>query len=221
MEQQLAVPDIETVICAFSEEHVARLTGLSKGQLRAWDRSGFFVPHYAYEDRRAAYSRVYSFRDVVGLRTIAILRQKYRVSHGELRKVAEELVRRGYGDWATTSLFVVKRQVHFRRPGTNEVEGVWDGQLAMIPIIDVINDVSEKVEELQRRPKDQIGKIEKHRYVVRNASVMAGTRIPTAAIRRFSEAGYTVDQILKEYPSLTRRDIIAALSYERKLAYSA
>jgi uncharacterized protein (DUF433 family) len=44
--------------------------------------------------------------------------------------------------------------------------------------------------------------------------VVAGTRIPTRAIRNFKKAGYTVDQIIAEYPDLTPRDIEAALKYE-------
>src|SRR3546814_1264985 len=36
----------ESIVRAFGEEHVSRLTGLSVGQLRAWDRRGFFSPHY-------------------------------------------------------------------------------------------------------------------------------------------------------------------------------
>ena len=33
----------DNIVRAFGEDHVVRLTGLSRGQLRAWDRSGFFV----------------------------------------------------------------------------------------------------------------------------------------------------------------------------------
>ncbi len=212
------MPEAGNIVRAFNEEHVARLTGLSRGQLRAWDRRGFFKPDYADEDRHSAYSRVYSFRDVVGLRTIAVLMKDYKVSLRELRKVADELMRRGYDHWADTKLYVVKRQVHFRRPGTRDVEGVWDGQLAMLPIIDVINDVEARVADLQKRPKSQFGQIERHKHVVRNAPVIAGTRIPTASIRRFHEAGYTLDQILAEYPSLTRKDVEAALAHEKGLA---
>jgi DNA-binding transcriptional MerR regulator len=68
-----------TLIAAFSEEHVVRLTGLTHGQLRSWDRAGFFQPRYAYEDRHVPYSRVYSFQDVVGLRTIAVLMKEYKI----------------------------------------------------------------------------------------------------------------------------------------------
>ncbi len=181
----------------------------------------FFSPRYAYENRRSAYSRVYSFRDVVGLRTIAVLMMQYRVSLQELRKVAVELVRRGYEDWVGLRLYVVKKKVHFQHPSSQDVEGVWDGQYAMLPIIDVINDIEERVRDLQQRSASQYGKIEKHKYVVRNASVIAGTRIPTAAIRRFHDAGYTVSQILREYPSLSEQDVHAALDHEQRLARRA
>ena len=209
------------VIQAFSEDHVTRLTGLSYGQLRSWDKLGFFAPNYAYEDRYAPYSRIYSFKDVVGLRTIAVLMKEHRVSLQQLRKVAAELVRRGYGHWADLKLYVLKRQVHFRPPGTSDIEGVWDGQLAMVPVIDVINDVEQRVRQLHQRSDDQRGQVERNKYVVRNAAVVAGTRIPTAAIRRFREAGYSTAQILKQYPTLTAEDVEAALLHETGLARSA
>lgn len=210
-----------TLIAVFSEDHVERLTGLTKGQLKSWDRAGFFAPRYAYEDRHAPYSRVYSFQDVVGLRTIAVLMKHYRISLQQLRKVAQELIRRGYGHWAEVKLYVLKRQVYFRRPKSSEVEGVWDGQLAMVPVIDVINDVESRVRELKKRDDSQLGHIERHKHVVRNSTVVAGTRIPTAAIRRFKEAGYSIQQIVKQYPTLTVKDVQAALVHEEGLARSA
>jgi uncharacterized protein (DUF433 family) len=210
-----------TIIAAFSEDHVERLTGLTKGQLKSWDRAGFFAPRYAYEDRHAPYSRVYSFQDVVGLRTIAVLMKDYRISLQQLRKVAQELTRRGYSHWAEVKLYVLKRQVYFRRPKSDEVEGVWDGQLAMVPVVDVINDVEARVQELRKRDNSQFGHIERHKHVVRNSTVVAGTRIPTAAIRRFKEAGYSIPQIVKQYPTLTIEDVQAALVHEEGLARSA
>jgi uncharacterized protein (DUF433 family) len=212
---------VASVLQAFTEDHVIRLTGLSRSQLRAWDRIGFFKPDYAYEDRHQPYSRIYSFQDVVGLRTIAVLRQRYRISLQQLRRVATELTARGFGHWAEIKLYVVKGQVHFRRPGSQDVEGVWDGQLAMVPVIEVILDVEDRVRDLRKRKTDQLGHIERHKFVVRNASVIAGTRIPTAAIRRFREAGYSVDQIIRQYPTLTKEDVEAAIAHEERLARSA
>lgn len=210
-----------TLIAAFSEEHAVRLTGLTHGQLRSWDRAGFFQPRYAYQDRHVPYSRVYSFQDIVGLRTIAVLMKQYGVSLQKLRKVAEELIRRGYERWADVRLYVIKGQVHFRPPASIDIEGVWDGQLAMVPVIDVISDVEARVQELKKRDEQQLGHIERNKYVARNSAVVAGTRIPTAAIRRFKEAGYTIEQIMKQYPSLTQEDVQAALAHEKGLARSA
>lgn len=209
------------VYSAFSEGHVAQLTGLSKWQLRAWDKAGFFRPRYAYEDRSAPYSRVYSFTDLVGLRTVAVLRKQYHVSMNELRRVAEELMRRGFSNWAEIKLHVVKGQVHFVDPGTRNVEGVWDGQYAMLPIVEVIDGLERDVARIRRRDPRLVGRVEQHKFVMRNAEVVAGTRIPAGAIRRYHEAGYTTAQILAEYPTLTRRDVEAALEVEPQQARSA
>ena len=46
-----------------------------------------------------------------------------------------------------------------------------------------------------------------------NAVVIAGTRIPVNTIKRFSDHGYSVEQIIKEYPTLTEVDIKAAIAY--------
>ena len=81
----------KSIVAAFSEEQVERLTGLTKAQLRYWDKTGFFAPKFADENRRRAYSRLYSFKDVVALRTISILRNQHNVPLQHLRKVAEKL----------------------------------------------------------------------------------------------------------------------------------
>ncbi|HEX9648262.1 MAG TPA: MerR family transcriptional regulator, partial [Alphaproteobacteria bacterium] len=116
----------DNVVRAFSESHVERLTGLSKGQLRYWDKTGFFSPRYGYENRRSPYSRVYSFRDVVGLKTLAILRKDYRVSLQHLRQAASELSRLRDDLWAGTTLYVADRKVYFKEPDTGRIRGAVD-----------------------------------------------------------------------------------------------
>jgi len=77
----------------------------------------FFSPQFAYEDRFVPYSRVYSFQDVVGLRTIAVLMKDYGISLQQLRKVARELISKGFGHWAELKLYVVKKTGAFSSPG--------------------------------------------------------------------------------------------------------
>jgi DNA-binding transcriptional MerR regulator len=66
----------QTVIAAYSEGQAARLTGISVGQLRYWDRTEFFRPEFACEERRAAFSRIYSYLDLISLKVIARLRDE-------------------------------------------------------------------------------------------------------------------------------------------------
>jgi DNA-binding transcriptional MerR regulator len=77
------------IITAFTDEQVSKLTGISVGQLRYWDRTDFFKPEFAYEERRDAFSRVYSYLDLVSLKIIARLRS--RVPLQRLRIVKQQL----------------------------------------------------------------------------------------------------------------------------------
>lgn len=45
-----------------------------------------------------------------------------------------------------------------------------------------------------------------------------GTRIPVHQIVRMLANGDTIDDLLKEYPSLSREDILACLNYAAALA---
>ena len=207
----------DNVIRAFSADHVVRLTGLTKRQLGEWDKTGFFKPQHAHDNRRSPYSRIYSFRDVVGLRVVSVLRNQHEVSMQHLRKVAEKLSNQDYAFWAREILYVLNREVYFHEPGTQQVRSIVKGQYAAtFPLEPIIGEMRTAVAKLRERTTDKIGKIEQHRLVMHNAPVIAGTRIPTGAIRRFKEAGYSIDAIMKEYPSLTRPDVEAALAFENK-----
>jgi uncharacterized protein (DUF433 family) len=202
--------EITSIVSAFTTDQVMKLTGLTMRQLAYWDKLGFFSPQYAAEDRRLPYARIYSFKDVVGLRTLSVLKNEYKCSLPHLREVAEELSSYSEAPWAEITLYVWKRKVQFKEPDTGRVRGVVDRQYAMLPIRSVMEDVRRAADQLRHRQADQIGKIEKHRYVSHQAEVISGTRIRVATIRRFIEAGYSTELILKEYPTLTAADIEAA-----------
>jgi len=207
----------DTIIRAFSEEHVERLTGLTPAQLRYWDRTGFFAPSYADPNRRVAYSRIYSFKDIVALRVLSVLRNQYSVPLQHLRKVAENLSHLADDRWTSTTLYVLNKKVVFHEPGTGLPQEVVSGQYVIgLLLKTIISDTTRDVEKMHHRDPAKVGHVERSRLVNRNAWVVGGTRIPTAAIRRFKEAGYTVDQIIAEYPDLKPRDIEAAILHEEK-----
>jgi uncharacterized protein (DUF433 family) len=216
----MTVTDNERVIRAFTEEQVARLTGLSERQLRYWDRTGFFRPAFGEENRRVAYSRVYSFKDVCALRVIAALRKQHRVPLTHLRKVANELSHLADAKWTSCELFVLNRRVVFVEPGTQRYREIVSKQYVApgLPLGEVVAGVRHDIAHLNRRGSDERGRIEKIRNVQGSVPVVAGTRIPVRTIRHFHEDGYSVDDILAEYPSLSKADVDAALRYKDETA---
>lgn len=218
----MSTTELRNVVTAFSEEQVGRLTGLTKAQLRYWDDTNFFAPKLADKDRRRAYSRLYSFKDVVALRTLSMLRNQYEVPLQHLRKVAEKLSHLADDLWTKTTLYVLNKKVVFHEPGTGLPREVVSGQYVIgILLKTIISDLKKDVAKMHRRDPNKIGQVERSRYVNRNHWVVGGTRIPTATIRRFREAGYTMSQIIAEYPDLKVRDIKAALLHEEKESSAA
>lgn len=206
--------EISNVVAAFSEEQVERMTGLTKGRLRYWARTDFFCPSFVEEEQRLAFSRFYSFKDVVALRTLEMLRVQNSVPLQHLRKVAAKLSHLKDDLWTKTTLFVVNKEVSFVNPETGKPEGVLSGQYLLgIPLRQVIEDTSAEIIAISRRREETVGHVARTRSIVRNAWVVAGTRIPLGAIRRLYEDGYSDIQIIEEYPVLKPEDIRAALTH--------
>lgn len=206
----------QQVVAAFSDEQASSLTGITKNQLRYWDQIGFYHPSYGEDNRRIAFSRVYSFRDIVALRVLHVLRNQYNVSLQHLRDVSEKLGGSDVEKWIGVKLYVLNRKVVWIEPETELAQEVAAGQY-IVPLIlqTVISDTENDIRGLiRKRDQSSIGKIERSRYVVHNAPVLSGTRIPVSAIKRFAEAGYNTAQIIEEYPDLSEEDIEAALAYK-------
>lgn len=207
------------VIAAFSEEQTARLTGVTKSQLRYWDKTDFYKPSYSEENRRIPFSRIYSFKDIVALRILNVLRNQYNVSLPHLRRVSDKLshLEADPDRWTKSTLYVLNKQVIWHEPETDMPQEVVSRQyvLPTVSLQSVVSDTKRDIAKYRTpRDKSQFGHIERNRYVNHNLPVLAGTRIPVNAIKRFSEAGYSDDEILSEYPDLTIHDINAALEYK-------
>ena len=201
----------------FSAEHACKLTELSPRQLRYWDQTGFFSPQYADDNRRRPYSRVYSFRDLVGLRVIAVLRKRHRIPLQVLRRVGHYIANAPESSWANIMCYVSGRDVFFDDPNTGALLSGRQLQPSLrIAMRQIASEVSRRAERLRRRSPKDIGAITNHRYIVHNASVLSGTRIPTVAVWNYHSAGHGVRQILREFPSLKRRDVLAECHRPRR-----
>jgi uncharacterized protein (DUF433 family) len=101
-------------------------------------------------------------------------------------------------------------------PGSGvAIEPRGEGQAVLsISLEPIASDMREAAARLRERHDDQLGRIVRNRYVVHNAWVIAGTRIPTEAIWNFHEAGYDSAAIIREYPRLHPKDVEAAIEFE-------
>jgi len=195
-----------TVLRAFSEDMVSKLTGLSTGQLRSWDRSGLFVPSLADDNRRLPYSRAYSFMDLASLRVISTLKFEHGVSTQHLKKAARRLKELGRDDWASQSIYVLKKEVVFENDGRLEVAATGQGVLK-IPLKVAFQSVQKDVDALFRRDKSKVGHLSKTRHIMGGEEVVAGTRIPIRSIRSYIDMGLSDQRILTDYPDLKQADI--------------
>ncbi|TAK21454.1 MAG: DUF433 domain-containing protein [Chloroflexota bacterium] len=203
-------------ILAFSPDQVCRLTSLSDRQLRYWDKTEFFSPEFRAQIQRSPQARVYSFRDVVGLRAIAELLKVHKVPLQQLRKVDARLDERYRDPWANLVFWVGGRRVLFEdeQRAISTPDGA--GQKAMpFDLARIRGEVTRAIADMRRRRQHDVGTVERDRGVAENRPVLAGTRIPTRAIWEFYAAGYRSADIVEQYPSLTLIDVEAAIDFER------
>lgn len=197
-------------IAVFSDEQAERLTGVSRAQLRYWARDGFFSPQFEASKTGIP---VYSFRDLACLKVLNTLRNKAKVPLQELRRAKERLSHLGDDLWAKTTLFVFGKKVVFQDTSTGTLEEASTGQkIFKVVLAAVTHDIERAVIELHTRTK--FGEITRKKTVMRNQPVIADTRIPVRAIKSFHEAGYSIDQIIQQYPSLTPQDVESAIYFE-------
>lgn len=201
-------PANQELLRSFSIDHAERVTGLSKLRLERWDRLGLFSPEAVDpSDKGNPYSRVYTFNDLVGLRTLALLVGTYRVPLREIRGAYQKLSKLVKNPWSDTPLSVCKRQIVFDLHG--QPRNVTDGQAVLkhIPLPEIADEVAKRTQALRTRRKDQIGTTERRKFFLHNTTVLAGTRIPVKAVESFIGEGYSDKAIVEEYPSLTRADV--------------
>lgn len=208
-------PKMGATLSAFSEDHVERLTGVSKAQLRYWDRTDFFSPTFDGEQWDSSLMRVYSFKDVASLRVLNRLRNKEGVSLHHLREVKQLLHLHGESAWSGVRLFVFDKRVAWVDPTSGHPQEMVSGQFVVTEVVldDILADLRQAVASLNVRAKQNIGRVEQVRSVSQHANVIAGTRIRVKDILSFQRVGYSVDQILEEYPDLTREDVLGALKF--------
>jgi uncharacterized protein (DUF433 family) len=202
----------------FSLDTTARITGVQRDRLRYWAKHGVLAPSLVYEPG-VRYGYLYSFQDLVSLRTLKNLRDEYHFSLQSLRPIGECLRDFYEQPWAELKFFVYEDQLAFTDAEKQQLISASQFGQAMLETVRVdLQEVSQTVERAaealwQRSPND-VGQIVRRRYVFQNKPVVAGTRLPISLIRQYVDEGYSVDEILETYPFLRAQDIHSALEWE-------
>lgn len=198
-----------TILGAFSEEQVSRLTGLSRGQLRSWNRRGFIRPEFKVGDNpRRPFTYIYSFKDLLKLRVLNQLRNVHSVPMRELERVERELENMGDEKWTSQRLWVANRKVVFEEPESLRKREIASKQfVAEIALEVVVTDARKDIAKLNERGDDQVGSTIKKRYLHSSERVFQGTRIPVSAVIGYLDAGFSDRQIIKRLPDLKVADI--------------
>lgn len=211
--------NLATDVGAFTEAQAARVTGLSVRQLRQWARTGMFPATHTAEGGGGR--RIYSFRDLVGLRTLAAIREVGRVSLTRLREAAGWLKREHETPWSSLKFWVgPKGTLYFGDPKSGAPISAGPPYQAGIPVAldEIVAQVRQQASALRHRAPADVGQIARYRGVMGNARVFAGTRILVQTVAEMLEDGVGVEEILREFPTLTAADVAAARPAQRRSA---
>jgi len=147
----------------FNAQAVMRLTDLTHRQLVHWDSKGLLKPSI----RPAAGSgsrRVYSFEDVVSLRSLAQMRRA-GLSLQALRRVVERLRQRHKKPLASLQLTVQGKRIFIRTDTPKTVEEITaSGQLTMVlPVGEIVRQLNAQV-TLISAPRPFVVRVGGHDY---------------------------------------------------------
>lgn len=204
-------------LIAFDLVAVSRVTGLTRSQLVRWDRSGFLSPTFADPNRRRPGSRIYSKDDVVALGIVARLRQA-GVPLSEIKPVLPRLAPDDSGAWTAPAIHVVGGRMFFSRHDAVQALGPSDRATTMqtIDLASVLAEIEGAIGRLSERLPEEIGQVVRRRGVMQGVPIIAGTPIPTETIVWFHDHGYSLAEILENFPRLTPKDVEAAVAFENQ-----
>lgn len=202
---------LTSVIRGFGINTAARLSSLSANQLLTWDKTGFFCPALANEDRSLTHSRIYSFKDVLALKVLSKLKNEYHVSTQHLKKAKDWLGLLDDNEWSERELYVDKFRRRVAIPGDTEAgrDAETGQKLFAFALGPVRDELIKEIEADNRRSNDEVGHFAKAKGHVNSLETLAGTRIPVSSVLSFIEAGFSDKEILSQYPSLKLKDISA------------
>lgn len=191
-------------VVVFTEAKVRALAGISKRQLRYWARD---LARPVIDKKITVHRgvRLYDYDGVLTVMVLAELKGRGK-SLQYLRQVArlieEEGLRFPELRFATSG-----SRVHFQRP-TGEWQDAERNQAIDADIVP-LRPLREKVDRSMQRDPSSVGKTERRRGAMGSKELVAGTRVPVAAVRRYLDRGISDAEVLEAFPMLDPADVEA------------
>lgn len=207
---------------AYTADRAAALSGVPKSTIHWWAREGVLVPSVS-----ARKQRLWSFTDLMALRTIYWLRRRKLSDSGvdvpatsmpAVRAALTSLAKLDLPLWNAGRPSVLvdgQGNVHLRTPHGVQTP---EGQVELADVLDLIApfDTLEGArgpDLYQPRPELRIvpGRLSGSPHI-------AETRVETRALAALVEDGYSFDDIAALYPYLTSGQVQQAIDLEQQLA---
>lgn len=193
---------------AVTRDAAARIAGLSIRQLDYWAGTGLVEPSVDTRMSPGRRVRLYGFVDLLALLVASELKAR-KISLQHIRAIVAHLRSRGYPNPLTQLRFAtVGREVYFMHD-----DGSWEGDLQPDQVVlhEVLNldPLRRRIAAGAQRDTALAGRVERRRGAMGSKPLLAGTRVPVDTIRRYLDAGRTVEQVLDSFPTLTAADVEA------------
>lgn len=199
---------VDERLLAVPRDAAARIAGLSLRQVDYWADTGLVSPTVDQRVSPGQRVRLYGFIDLLALLVAAELRKR-GVSLQHIRQIVAHLESRGYDEPLTQLRFAtIGNRVYFQHE-----DGTWEGDLHADQLVfhQVLNlePLRRRISDAARRDEGMVGRVERRRGVLGGKPVLAGTRVPVQTVRRYLDAGRSIDDVLQAFPALSRPDVEA------------
>ena len=200
----------------FTVTEAAQITGVPRSTLDYWTRTELVTP-----SQRQARPRLFSFRDLRDIKVAVELRDQ-GVKTRDIRAALNYVRANSIANSLSFATFHFDIDAGLVVPFPEPTESGYDvvaphkrgTRLLTVDPEEILSDLglTSDASVLELRPHERI----RINPEVRGGTpVIEGTRIPARLVFEMVEAGATTDEIREAYPSLTSRDIDAAVEWER------
>jgi DNA-binding transcriptional MerR regulator/uncharacterized protein (DUF433 family) len=191
-----------------TKDRAAFISGLSPRQVDYWSKTGLVQPSVDVRLTPHRPIRLFSFVELMSLMVAAELRRR-GISLQHIRSIVAYLRAQGFEQPLSELTFATEGSKVY----IQHADGTWDsaakpGQGVLHQVIE-LDPLRRRISQAGEREAGTIGKFERRRGALGSKEVIAGTRVPVDTVRRYLEAGRSVNDVVKAFPVLKSADVAA------------